>query len=69
MKRFIKEYASYTINEIKNDSMHNAMIKEIALIRIDRILLAKQRELLTVNECMREISRAIDYAIETYNEC
>lgn len=69
MKRFMREYASYTINEIKRDDIHNALIREIAVMRIKKLMSVYEYGYITINEFMRETSRAIDYAIETYNKC
>ena len=68
MKRFIKEYASYTKKEISNNDMHNALIKDIAIMRIDKILTCHNAGLITVKECMECITNALDYAIGIYNK-
>lgn len=68
MKRFIKEYASYTKKEILSNDLLNALIKDIAIMRINKILTAHDNELITIKECMNCISNAIDYAITVYNE-
>lgn len=68
MKHFIKEYASYTKKEILSNDLLNALIKDIAIMRINKILTVYDNGLITIKECMDCISNAIDYAIAVYNE-
>ena len=68
MKRFIKEYASYAKTEILNNDMHNAIIKDIAVMRINKILAVYDQGLITIKECMDCITKALDYAISVYNK-
>lgn len=68
MKRFIKEYASYTKKEILSNDLLNALIKDIAIMRINKILTVYDNGLITIKECMDCIGNAVDYAITVYNE-
>ncbi len=68
MKRFIKEYSNYAKKEILNNDLHNAIIKDIAVMRINKTLAVYDRGLITVKECMDCITNALDYAVQVYNK-
>lgn len=68
MRRFVKEYAGYTKREILSDNMYNALIKDIAIMRIDKILQVHAAGLISIKECINCITNAINYAIDVYNK-
>ena len=54
--------------EILNIDTHNALIRDIAIMRIDKILIAYDRGLITIKETMDCLTNALDYAIQVYNK-
>ena len=60
VERFIKEYASYQIKAINSNELMKQEYKEKALNRIDNILKAKERGMITVDEAMLSMINALN---------
>ena len=60
VERFIKEYANYQKESIKSYELMKEEIKEKALNRIDNILKAKEREMITVDETILLIANILN---------
>ena len=56
MERFIKDYANYQKETIGTNELIQEDIKTEALNKIDNVLKARERGLITVNETMDVIS-------------
>ena len=59
VERFIREYANYQKKSINSNDLMKRDIKESALNRIDNVLKAKERGLITVNETMQIITNSL----------
>lgn len=55
VERFIKEYANYKKKSINSNELMKQEYKEKALNRIDNMLKAKERGLITVDETISSI--------------
>jgi hypothetical protein len=60
VERFIKEYANYQKETIKGYDLMKEEIKEKALNRIDTILKAKERGMITVDETIKSIANILN---------
>ena len=56
MKRFITEYANYRLTQIQKDAALTEQAKIDLARRIDRAACLCNRELISVDECMRIIA-------------
>lgn len=59
MKRFIKEYANYQKETISSYELMREDIKVKALNRIDNILKASEKGLITIDESMKSIANVL----------
>ncbi len=57
IKRFVKEYANYKINTILNNDLMTQEIKEEKLQDIKKYIKVLERGLITVDECIYQISK------------
>ena len=57
IKRFVKEYANYKINIISNNDLMEQGIKEEKLQDIEKYIKSVKRGLITVDECIHQISK------------
>lgn len=57
IRRFVKEYANYKIIKISNDDLMKQEIKEKKLQDIEKYIKSVKRGLITVDECIHEISK------------
>ena len=53
VERFLKEYASYKKEVIKNNELIKSDIKENALFKIDKVLSLKEKGFITVDEALK----------------
>ena len=58
MKRFIKEYANFQKETIKNLELMNETLKENAISKIDKTLVLQEKGFLTVDEAIKNILEA-----------
>ena len=61
MKRFITEYAKYQKESITTNELMKEDIKQEALNKIDNIVKAAERGLITVDETMSVIANVFSY--------
>lgn len=57
IKRFVKEYANYKSNIISNNDLMEQEIKEKKLQDIEKYIKSVKRGLITIDECIHEISK------------
>ena len=60
VERFIKEYANYKKKSINSNELMKEEYKQKALARIDYILKAKERGIITVDETMLSMINALN---------
>ena len=60
VERFIKEYANYKKESIKNYELMKEEIKGKALNEIDNVLKAKERGMITVDETILSIANILN---------
>lgn len=58
MERFIKEYANYKKGSIKNSDLMKEEYKNNIITKIDKVLAAREKGLITIDETIRYILRA-----------
>ena len=58
MKRFIKEYANFQKETIKNLELMNETLKENAISKIDKTLDLQEKGLITTDEAIKNILEA-----------
>ena len=56
VERFIKEYANFKKEEIRNNELINKENKEKAFFKIDNVLKLKEKGMITVNEAIKMIT-------------
>lgn len=61
--RFLVEYANYKLNEISENEYTNKHA-ELCATLIERALSARNRGLITVDECLRGLMNVLNTAIE-----
>ena len=57
MKRFIKEYANYQLEQITNNNLMKSEIKEEKINRIIKILTYAEQNYLSINEIILELNK------------
>ena len=56
VERFIKEYANFKKEEIRNNELINKENKEKAFFKIDNVLKLKEKGMITVDEAIKMIT-------------
>mgnify|MGYP003497329992 FL=1 len=57
MKRFIKEYANYQLEQITSNELMKSKIKEEKINRIIKILTYAEQSYLSINELILELNK------------
>lgn len=57
MNRFIKEFANYKLNQIKNNELMQENFKIEKIAKIEKILNHARCQIITIDETMQELSK------------